>query len=287
MQNGPEFATPARFQHFHVGDVQVVCLSDGGVIVPRPPGTSGESNAILRPLACLLVSLPGSSGYVLMDAGFGPNPKRAGEPLATAGRLLASLAAAGIALAEIRTVLVSHIHPDHTDGLYHDDGTPTFPNAAYRVGVEELAFWSQEGLDLSWSPSPAPFQAEMMAAAKRFLGFGGRSVETFRAGEPALPGIDTVLLPGHTPGQVGFIIPSGGEHLVYTADAMTTVEMSIGMPDRLHPIDLDPELGVRTRATLLEMLCRPGWHGFSPHFPWPNLGAVRSTNGRYTWTPME
>ena len=99
------------------------------------------------------------------------------------------------------TVLVSHIHPDHVDGLYDDSGARIYPNAEYRVGAEELAFWSQKNLDLSWSPVPPPRQDEMIAAAIRLLDFSNGSLTTFRGGEAAAPGVGTISLPGHTPGQ--------------------------------------------------------------------------------------
>ena len=280
---GSSAGTEARFARFRIGDVEAVVLSDGGVFVPRPPGVPGLADTVLRPLACLLLRLPGASGLVLIDSGFGPVAKRAGEPLPTAGRLLASLGAAGIAPKEISTVLISHIHPDHVDGLYLDDGTPTFPNAAYRIGAEELSFWSDDRLDLSWSPSPPGFKAEMLAAAQRLLRFAGSSLQTFRVGEPVLPGIDTVALPGHTPGQTGFVVATGTGHLLYTADALTTIEMSVNTPERQNPIDLDPELGVRTRKMLLERVSHSGWHSFSPHFAWPNLGTIHSADQGYHW----
>ncbi len=279
--------TEARFARFCIGDVEAVVLNDGGVLVPSPPGAPGQAAMVLRPLACLLVRLPGASGLVLIDSGFGPVAKRAGEPLPTAGRLLASLAAAGIAREEIGTVLISHVHPDHVDGLYLDDGTATFPNAAYRVSAEELSFWRQDGLNLSWSPSPPAFKAEMLAASRRLLAFAGASLQTFRAGEPAIPGIGTMLLPGHTPGQTGFVIATGSGQLLYTPDALTTIEMSVAAPERQNPIDLDPELGVKTRKMLLERVARSGWHSFSPHFAWPNLGTIRSAGQRYVWTPAK
>ena len=281
----PMAGSEARFQRFRVGAMDIVVLSDGGIPVPRPPGAAGAGGIILRPLCCLLVRLPGPGGLVLMDAGFGPHAKRAGQSLPTAGRLLESLADAGVAPGDIGTVLVSHIHPDHVDGLYDDDGTAIFPNATYRVGAEELAYWSQPNLDLSWSPAPPPVQAEMLATAKRLLGFAGNTLQTFRAGEPAMPGIDTIPLPGHTPGQVGFILSDDGDHLVNTADAVTTVEASIWTPDAKHPLDLDPELGIRTRKALLATLVERGWRSFSPHFPWPNLGTVGQEGERYVWQP--
>ncbi len=279
----PSFPAPEpKFVSFRIGEIEGLALSDGGIPVPGPPGTS---RLVLRQLSCLLVRSPETAGWILLDSGFGPVPKMMGEPLPTGGCLLASLALAGIAPADIGTVLVSHIHPDHVDGLYDESGARVFPNAEYRVGAEELAFWSQDNLDLSWSPAPPPRKAEMLAAATRLLGFAKGSLKTFRAGDAAAPGVGTILLPGHTPGQVGFILTSGDRQLLYTADALTTPEMSINIPERHHLLDLDPEQGVITRLALLGTLSEPGWQTFTPHFPWPGLGSVQGAGKTFTWMP--
>ncbi len=271
-----------RFLPFRYGNVEAVALSDGGIPVPAPLGTPGF---VLRQLSCLLIRLPGARNWVLMDAGFGPVARVMGQALPTGGFLLGSLAAAGVDRAEISIVLVSHIHPDHVDGLFDDDGTPTFPNAVYRVAEEELAFWSQNGLDLGDSPLPPPRKAEMLAAAARLLRLANGSMQTFRGGEEAVPGIGTIRLPGHTPGQVGFVMTSGDTRLAYVADAITTPDISVLHPRRRHPLDIDPERAVTTRLSLLGMLAEPGWQSFTPHFPWPGIGIVRHSDTGYTWTP--
>lgn len=178
-----------RFHRFRLGDIECLALSDGGIPMPSPPGQDassqgpGGSAPMLLPLSCLLARLPGG-GVVLMDTGFG----------------------AGARPEDISAVLISHVHPDHVGGMYRSDGAQTYPNATYHIGAEELALWSREPLDLSQAASPPPSKARMAEAAKRMLGFAGNGLRTSRAGEQVLPGIGTMLVPGHSPGQVGFIL---------------------------------------------------------------------------------
>ncbi len=269
-----------RFHRFQFGEIECIALSDGGI--PRPP-VPGQ-DLVLLPLSCLLVRLPGT-GLVLMDTGFGLNPMSHGQPLRTVGRVPASLKAAGISPAEINAVLISHIHPDHVGGMYGSDGAKLYPNATYYVGAEELAFWSQEPLDLQWTASPPPIKIQMAEHAKRMLGFAGDTLKTFRAGEEVLPGIGTILLPGHAPGQMGYILSSGNEKLLFTADAIADSAVSIQTPHVYNPMDMDPDLAVETRHKLIAMLLEPGWQSFTPHFPWPNLGRLKRGDAHAVWEP--
>ena len=278
-----------RFEHFRIGEIECYGLSDGAMVRPTPSPPPGAPPAppappVMIPLSCLLVRLPGI-GLVLIDSGFGNEATFGGRPMRSVGHLTESLAAAGFAPDDIDVVLISHIHPDHVTGLHRNDGTKTYPNATYCVGAEELAFWSQEPLDLSQAASPPHIKIGMEHAAKRMLGFVGDTLRTFRAGEEVLPGIGTMLLPGHAPGQVGFILSSGGERLLYTGDAISIPGVSIETPDVYNPMDMDPDRAVRTRHELIAMLSEPGWQTFTPHFRWPSRGYVRGGDGAATWKP--
>ena len=272
-----------RFHQFRIGAIAAVALSEGGIPIPPPPGS--QTPPALRPLACLLLRMPDSGKLVLIDTGFGPVPKRAGKPLPTAGKLLTSMAGAGIQPADISAVLISHIHPDHVGGLFDDQGDKIFPNASYHVGSEELAFWSQEGLDLNQYPPPLPLKEEMTATAAHLLSVAGDHLTTFKAGEEAFPGIGTMLLPGHTFGQVGFMITSGDDKMLYTADALTTPEISLHKPNQQNAYDLDPVMGVKTRVALLGTLSTQRLPSFTPHFPWPNIGQVQAEGQSFSLAP--
>lgn len=284
----------ARFAWFRLGEIECLALGDGGIpMVPmpeqaRPPRQAVTDLAVLpglTQLSCLLVRLPGNGPTVLIDTGFGTHASRRGCSLPTVGRLLESLANAGLTPVNIDVVLISHIHPDHIGGMFDLAGAKIFPNADYFAPAAEVAFWGQEVIDLSFSPISLPLKEEILGASRRMLNIAGDRLRTFLAGEDAIPGIRTIALPGHTPGQVGFVISSGNETLLYTADAVTKAIDSIETPERYFVNDLEPDLAVKTRQRLLAMLSREGWRSFVPHFPWPSHGYVRTTDGHSVWEP--
>ena len=278
--------TQARFHRFHVGNMQCVSLSDGAIRVPlgRPePGQPMQFRLV--PLACLLLTLPQTGQVVLIDSGFGYNPALLGKPLLSDGRLAESLAQAEIDPASIDAVILSHLDPDHVDGLFHDDGTRTFPRATYHAAAEDLAFWRRESIDLSDSPCPEPVKQDRLRASSRLLRLAGDTLHAFKTGEEVLPGITSIALPGHTPGQVGFIIQGDPESLLYTADSVTNSVLSIETPEVHNPMDLYPAQAVETRRALIRLLLEKNWQSFSPHFPWPAIGRLERSGERVIWQP--
>ena len=220
---------------------------------------------------------------VLIDTGFGIEPSVNGNVLRTVGRVPASLAAAGVTPDQVGAVLISHIHPDHVGGLYGRSGEKLYPNATYHVSAEELAYWSRDPLDLSAVASPPPIKQRMAETAKALFSAAGNTFKTFRAGEEVLPGIGTIPLFGHAPGQVGFVLSSGGETLIFTADAIADPVASIQTPDVYNTMDMDPALAVKTRHELIAKLAEPECRNFTPHFPWPSLGRVKGGSAQATW----
>jgi glyoxylase-like metal-dependent hydrolase (beta-lactamase superfamily II) len=293
--------TEARFYRFQVGDIDCTSVSDGAIRIPlgppapptmpagnQSPSAPGQPMEFrLVPLVCLLVKLPKTGKIVLMDSGFGFNPELVGRPMRSDGRLIESLAAAGVSPESIDFVLISHLDPDHVGGLLRDDGSKRFPNAIYYASEEEVAFWKRDVIDLSYSPSPEPVKRERLSASGRLLRLAGHAIRTFGAGDDVIPGIGTLALPGHTPGQVGFIVYGESESLVYTADGIVNSTISIETPDVHNPMDLDPEMGVVTRKALIHRVLESNWHSFSPHFPWPNVGRIVRTDTGVTWKPIE
>jgi glyoxylase-like metal-dependent hydrolase (beta-lactamase superfamily II) len=55
----------------------------------------------------------------------------------TLGWLLENLRAAGVDPLTLDAVLLTHIHPDHSNGLIDGEGRPTFPNAELHVSTAE------------------------------------------------------------------------------------------------------------------------------------------------------
>jgi glyoxylase-like metal-dependent hydrolase (beta-lactamase superfamily II) len=300
-ETAPLPGTEARFFRFRVGNIDCISLSDGAIRAPLGPPPSPGSPAgghaaaqpgkpmefRLVPLSCLLVTVPKTGKVVLMDSGFGFNPELLGRPMRSDGRLLESLSAAGISPESIDVVLISHLDPDHVGGLLHEDGRKRFANAVYYAGAEEVAFWSRDVIDLSYSPSPEPIKQGRLVASGRLLRLAGHAIKTFRAGEEVIPGIGTMALPGHTPGQVGFLVEGQHESLLYMADSITNSVVSIETPHVHNPMDLEPEVAVATRHALINLLLGSNWQSFAPHFPWPSVGRVVKADTGASWKPAE
>ncbi len=82
------------------------------------------------------------SKLVLIDCGNGIANL---EPTKGAvGRTLQNLAAAGVDPKSIDIVLMSHLHPDHTNGIRAVDGSMAFPNAEIMVPAKDWEFWMSD-----------------------------------------------------------------------------------------------------------------------------------------------
>jgi glyoxylase-like metal-dependent hydrolase (beta-lactamase superfamily II) len=59
-------------------------------------------------------------------------------------RTLENLEAAGVDPKGIDIVLMSHLHPDHTNGIRAADGSMAFPNAEIMVPAKDWEFWMSD-----------------------------------------------------------------------------------------------------------------------------------------------
>jgi glyoxylase-like metal-dependent hydrolase (beta-lactamase superfamily II) len=103
-----------------------------------------EQNRVRTQLYCLLIET--EEQKILVDTGYGDklsDQEREFIRLEGDGRLLASLAASGVAPEDVDMVINTHLHGDHCGGntRYNEKGdlVPTFPNALYYVQRIELA----------------------------------------------------------------------------------------------------------------------------------------------------
>ncbi|MYW70214.1 MBL fold metallo-hydrolase [Streptomyces sp. SID8379] len=163
-----------------------------------------------------------TGGLVLVDAGLPAHLKQ----------LRAHLAGSGRSLRDIRTVLLTHGHPDHT-GLAH-----TLQQAGADVWVHE-----GDAAILRDGPRSALRHAKPERSMLPYLLHRPAAITTplhlARAGAftaPATPGVrvfgtdqqldevpgapQAVLLPGHTPASTGYLFPDRG--LLFTGDALVT-----------------------------------------------------------------
>lgn len=269
-------AAGADVTPFKIGALDAIALRDGGMSgVPNDNTVLGVGRTPAEVAAVLTANnLPGDSfslsvqpllvrdgaRVVLLDAGagnsFGPG----------AGKLPASLAAAGIQPDQITDVLISHSHGDHVIGLVNAAGALTFPHATVRMAAAEWAFMQAN----------AEMKALVTAITPR--------VQTFQPGAAALtPSISSVAIEGHTPGHMGYEIRSGADSLLYIGDTMHHSVISVQRPEWQVAFDTDAPTATASRQAVLERAAAGNQRIYAVHFPYPGLGRIQRKDDGFVW----
>ena len=214
MSEQPAQQIPGVY-HRRIGDIVVTAISDGyldGALdvmrnvdlekahqllrdAFRPARRTSVNAFLIHSKGCIAIVDTGSGNYLLPTAGF----------------VQRNLVAAGIDPKSIDTVLLTHMHPDHSAGLTDmSNGQLLFPNAELVMHENEPAHWFDDG---------AMAQADERSRKLYFL--AGREqvapyknrTRLFRQGE-VFPGVTAVPCLGHTPGHTAYLIASGNDQLM-------------------------------------------------------------------------
>ncbi len=290
-----QVATPmsgnAGHYRFRVGEINATILSDG--VIGGPPrvyasdAPEAELQAVLRRaflpsdhmtlnLNTLLIET--GSRRILIEAGagstMGPN----------AGRIFENLAAIGLGPADIDAVVISHTHPDHVGNLRTAEGSKAFPRAAVFLPKADWDFFVRNDPDLSYMPVPEDFRVRFGAAIKRSLEPVTKDVELYEAGSEIVPGLTTIVASGHTPGMATFLVHSGTDQLLLTADLAYHPVVNVDNPWRPGP-DRDKETALASRRRIFDRAAADRIPVLGFHFPFPGLGRMLKTDGGYAWVP--
>ncbi|MGI4943496.1 MAG: MBL fold metallo-hydrolase [Janthinobacterium lividum] len=256
--------------HRRLGDLLVTAVSDGYVDPPldavRGMSTAEADRMVQdatgRPkvrIGVNMFAIRGAGRTVLVDAGCGTTMGP------TCGHLPASLRAAGIEPGDIDTILLTHIHPDHSNGLTDDDGVAVFPRAEVVVHATELAHWFD---DAAMAKADERSRTRYFASARYRLPPYRDRTRTFQSGE-VLPGIVGVPSPGHTPGHCAYRIRSGEEEMIIWGDTVHVPELQVPRPDVTMLYDYDGPMAAESREQIFEMTVRDRLviGGMHLHFP--------------------
>lgn len=206
----------------------------------------------------------------LVDAGSGDTM---GPEL---GKLPDNLRAAGVTLDSITHVLLTHIHPDHSNGLIDGEGKAWFPKAELVVQDAEIKFWCERDL----SQAAHERQRTNMARARASVAPYAKRTTRIGNGE-LLPGIHAQMSPGHTPGHNSWIIEGGGDSLIIWGDTIHMAFLQLARPDIAFIFDVDPEQAVKSRLRLLDQVSSDRIRVAGMHLDFPGYGFVTRRDGRY------
>lgn len=277
---------------FRIGDFTATVLSDGTIGGPPSIYASDASEAELHEvlrraflpadhlslnLNTLLIEIGGRR--ILLEAGAGATMGPGG------GRLFQNLAAIGLRPEDIDTVVVSHTHPDHVGNLRSADGGRAFPNAVVYAPRADWEFFVTSDPDLSYMPVPDDFRRRFGAAIKRSVEPFGKDIELFEAGMEIVPGLTTIAATGHTPGMANFLVHSGSEQLLLTADLAYHPVVNIDNSWRPGP-DRDKDTALASRNRIFDMAAADRLLVLGFHYPFPGLGHMLKTDTGYAWVPL-
>ena len=268
------------FHRFRIGDAAATIVSDGPLLLPSAAtifggpdaaaldaaltATGQRTDAVRVEQNCLLIETGGRRA--LFDNGLGS--ERLYGP--DSGRLLASLAEAGVDPASVDAMVLTHAHSDHCWGTMGDDGQPNFPNATIFIAQAELDYWE--------SDPPGERRERSIAGVRRHLLPLRDRIRFMRDGEEFLPGVQAWHTPGHTPGHMAFLFAGGW---CLTGDVAFHDPLSYAFPEARSAYDADPEQGVATRRRLLERMADERLRVIGYHHPWPGLGRVERAGGSF------
>ena len=290
--SGREELVPSRYA-VRVGEIDVLVVSDG--VLPLPTQMLGHNadpavraawlhDMFLPPdafdwaLNAVLVRSGGQT--ILIDAGLGSDPDL---HLPRAGQLIKRLEAAGIDIASVTDVVLTHMHMDHIGGLLVDGVKERLrPDLRIHVAAAEIKFW--EAPDFSQTNMPQGFPDALRAAAKQFAKMYRSNLRPFEDMCEVAPGVIARRTGGHTPGHCVVRLASGGEALTFAGDAVFAV--GFDQPDWHNGFEHDPEEAARVRIRLLRELASTGEMLVATHLPFPSVGRVAVDGDAFRWVPV-
>jgi len=283
-----EELVPSRYA-LRIGDIDVLVISDG--VLPLPTETMSTNadpaaraawfkDMFLGPDAfdwALNVLLVRSGDKViLVDAGLGG--QFPGFP--RAGQFPKRLKAAGVDLASITDVIITHMHMDHIGGMLVDEvKSQLSPDVRVHVSATEVAFW--ESPDFTLTAMPAPVPDVLRATANEFINVYRSRVRTFDDQYEVAPGVVVKLTGGHTPGHAIVYVTSQGERLTFAGDALFPVAFE--HPDWQNGFEHDPQEAESVRVRLLREAAASGEVFVATHLPFPSIGRVAIDGDAFRW----
>ena len=280
------------YYRLQVGAFEVTALYDGAIDLDEKLLKNVQKRDVQRLLARQFLQGPKvqtavnaylvntGSKLVLVDAGaaklFGPG----------LGNIVANLKAAGYTPEQVDTVLVTHLHGDHVNGLVTPEGKAVFANAEVWSAQADNDFWLSESIA---AQAPAEMQgffkmARDAAAPYRAAG----KWKTFDSDRELLAGIRSVDTHGHTPGHASYQFESGNDKLLVLGDLVHNHAVQFARPDVAIEFDSDPKQAVLARKRIFAQAAKERLLVAGMHLPFPGIGHVRKEQkGGYAWVPAE
>jgi glyoxylase-like metal-dependent hydrolase (beta-lactamase superfamily II) len=266
-----------------VGDVEVQGISDGilktsldlvigmeRAVADKLVGGTADGSLYI-PVNNFLIRRDGKT--IMIDAGAGNTM----QP--TLGKLPDNLRAVGVEPGAVTHIVMTHLHPDHANGLVDDDGLPHYPNAEIVVHETEADFWMRP----HGANDPDRVKGNRARTAINLKPYLDR-IRRVRDGEEYL-GFAPVLAPGHTPGHTCWLLAAAGGGFMAFGDVVHLSAIQISHPEAALAYDLDKNQAIQSRKRILDMAATERLAIAGAHVNAPGFGYVVRKGASFAFEP--
>lgn len=275
------------FYRGNIGAFEITVLFDGTAprqmdqILSKPEiaaaeyAAAHETQPINLPINAYLINT--GSHLVLIDTG-------AGEMFGSgSGMLITNLRASGYSPERIDTILLTHMHADHSGGL-SVGGVMQFPNATVYVDQRDLEHFVTRKDSAGDSEMLRRQSAQARAAVGPYL--KANRVVPIKNDAEVIPGIRARSQTGHTPGHTSYLVESEGHRMLCWGDIIHSAEVQFEYPDVTVVFDSNPSEAIQARMHQMEFAAEDDILLASTHISFPGLGHVRRTGSAFRWAPI-
>ena len=270
---------------FHVLNDGTFRLDGGAMfgVIPKPMWERvvpcDDRNRITLTMNSLLIRA--AAQWILVETGAGDkfdDKRRDIYAFQGAPRLLAQLAARGLEPGQIDIVINTHLHFDHcgwNTRIVNGQAVPTFPNARYFVhrGELEHARHPTERDRASYIPD----NFEPMVKTGQWQLVEGERHEV-------VPGVELIVLAGHTNDMMGVRLSSGGQTAIFLSDL---VPMTSHLPLAwIMGFDSYPLTTLANKKKWLPQIVREGWLALFCHDGKVPAARLREQEGKIIAEPV-
>jgi glyoxylase-like metal-dependent hydrolase (beta-lactamase superfamily II) len=277
--------TAAAIHPRRVGDITVTVLSDGYLdatlqvvrnLPPDPEDLIRRHGGRVPPRISVNTFLVQSAGRIaLIDTGSGDSMGP------TLGQLPRGLATVGVVPEAVDSILLTHMHPDHSNGLSDAAGRRLFPNAEVVLHEREIPHWFD---DAAMARAIESQRIRYFGQARQQIAPYRDQVREFRSGE-VFPGVTAIPIPGHTPGHTAFLIASGNESLLVWGDTVHIPELQVPCPETTMMFDTDPDAAAKSRVRVFDMVVTENLPVAGMHLHFPGFARMTKNSGAFTLVP--
>jgi len=270
-----------------LGEFEVIGLSDGNTalhldqllshpdVVKAEYAAAHEAQPVNLSINAYVVKT--KTHVVLIDTG-------AGDLLGPgSGKLLVNLKAAGLSPERIDTILITHIHVDHSGGLAIK-GVPQFPNASVYVDRRDVDWFVTREDTSDDSPNLQTIVRQARATVGPYI--SQKKVKYLEADGAVVPGITSRRQSGHTPGHTAYLVESEGHRMLVWGDIIHATEVQFAHPEITIQYDVDRQRAAEQRLRECQFAVDDGLVVGSAHISFPGLGHVRRIGAGYQWYPI-